>query len=569
MRTGALSSLPFSCLVLPDLFPFLTQPQAKHQQHNTLMSPEQSEPKRKRDFSPRGSFLEHGHGPGRTRKREPEPKPESKKKSPTPKNPTQEEQTKEKRHRARRERGEGRGRESAELSSRGTRGIRGNSARAMTTFKGVMLCDRPADLVPANNDLAAKYKPFLPTSSSAANEQLGLTPAYKELPKRERRMDDAMSRHRKWLAEEQARLRTSREMAEVEDMEHMQRMKQHADFTANLRAAILENKPTSHLFGLKRNVSAATASSTLTADIDVTTGPSDTRGGASTTSDVPEKKSTVIGDIRGGGDTEASAATTGGQDDDRDDEAGLLAFVEGAVDAAKAARDGGEKASCEPHAMKAPEKAVVVPAAARPSWARTEAEDAALEGEEADALVDFVAGLDIDKYLEDLGESEREAAEKFIEEMERGEDVEGTGGEGGDSEDKNDGDLEWRRRFARAVNHLANKDLLGGRVGGGKSEAAGSVFGDANGGRDRNVTRRESRAEDKGWDSSTVVGSDAYQNGVRRGPGEDRLAAEDILRENPQLRAVHSTASVQAMLSKSASTAATRPASQQENNTNC
>lgn len=53
------------------------------------------------------------------------------------------------------------------------------------TVKGVMLCDRP----PQNNDdnvnygtaldTTHKYKPFLPTSSNVANEQLGLTPAYK------------------------------------------------------------------------------------------------------------------------------------------------------------------------------------------------------------------------------------------------------------------------------------------------------------------------------------------------------------------------------------------------------
>ena len=51
---------------------------------------------------------------------------------------------------------------------------------AAKSFKGVMLCDRPAaDAVASKWQDGNKYRPFLPTSRSAANEQLGLTPAYK------------------------------------------------------------------------------------------------------------------------------------------------------------------------------------------------------------------------------------------------------------------------------------------------------------------------------------------------------------------------------------------------------
>ena len=51
---------------------------------------------------------------------------------------------------------------------------------AAKTFKGVMLCERPADSnIKSADGAGGKYRPFLPTSSSAANEQLGLTPAYK------------------------------------------------------------------------------------------------------------------------------------------------------------------------------------------------------------------------------------------------------------------------------------------------------------------------------------------------------------------------------------------------------
>lgn len=53
------------------------------------------------------------------------------------------------------------------------------AATAAKTFKGVMLCERPANGDMKIADGGAKYRPFLPTSSSAANEQLGLTPAYK------------------------------------------------------------------------------------------------------------------------------------------------------------------------------------------------------------------------------------------------------------------------------------------------------------------------------------------------------------------------------------------------------
>lgn len=52
------------------------------------------------------------------------------------------------------------------------------TSNAAKNFKGVMLCDRPAEVATKWQD-GHKYRPFLPTSKSAANEQLGLTPAYK------------------------------------------------------------------------------------------------------------------------------------------------------------------------------------------------------------------------------------------------------------------------------------------------------------------------------------------------------------------------------------------------------
>ena len=58
-----------------------------------------------------------------------------------------------------------------------------------------------------------------------------------------------MSKHRRWLADEQYRLRSNRESDALEEEERLQRIKQHAEFTAGLRATILSNKPSSHLFG--------------------------------------------------------------------------------------------------------------------------------------------------------------------------------------------------------------------------------------------------------------------------------------------------------------------------------
>ena len=436
-----------------------------------------------------------------------------------------------------------------------------------------------------------------------------------------------MSKHRRWLSEEQSRLRGTREHELVQEAERLNRIKQHAEFTAGLRSAILSNKPTSHLFGMQKKdtTSSSGASKGSIKDAagaalgghheDELVNDSDDHGMRTQNSTAlplpsgPDTQTTTMMDAHAAINEEDASLRLDKELMDFIDDAMAMAKEKNGHDiaasestlanaAAVAARVnpseqdercGTDASAAAPSMVNKHKQKSAGPSASasastfmKPKWAQTAVEAHAQEQEEVDALLAFADDLDIDRYLDDLNDEERQGFMSFMEDAEResrrlqeNDDADGTamasaGGrkkhvDDGKEDDDEDAlvrraarEREWKKQFVRAVNHLANRELINGRaapdaddivsVDGARSRCSG-MSGTA--GRAAAARKRQTGAHAEAkWDSSTVLDSnDGYQSvGRRNVDTEKRLVAEDILRENPQFKSVHSSASVLAMM---------------------
>ena len=99
----------------------------------------------------------------------------------------------------------------------------------------------------------------------------------------------------------------------------------------------------------------------------------------------------------------------------------------------------------------------------RPAWELTEDEAEQREDQEEDNLLDFVLGLDIDEFLTDLDDKEREEASRIISDLQENErraaaaeaEAASEAGEGGAA-----AAAAWNQHFVTAVNAVAGRDLL-------------------------------------------------------------------------------------------------------------
>jgi len=163
-------------------------------------------------------------------------------------------------------------------------------------------------------------------------------------------------------------------------------------------------------------------------------------------------------------------------------------------------------------------------AAKKPLWAMTEEEKAGVEDEEALALIEFAENLDYEKYL---GDSEFRQCLQVVKDRARNLQRE---------QDKFKDDL------IRDFNAASEGDEFGSAyTGSPRGSQAGSQLGDLPG-RTGPARVRENRAD---WDGSTACGED--------GPRVDREARSDagrVMEAMPQLKGVHSQASVQKIIEK-------------------
>lgn len=117
----------------------------------------------------------------------------------------------------------------------------------MISFKGVMLCNRPAQIqgsLQAEGSSGAGKPGFVSTVKPA--EQIGLNPINKEYPVMEKDdpNNDVTYRHKKWLEEFQMQRDEMTEMLEIEVMEMEEAKKKFQQREAEKRAAIRAAKQT-------------------------------------------------------------------------------------------------------------------------------------------------------------------------------------------------------------------------------------------------------------------------------------------------------------------------------------
>jgi hypothetical protein len=112
----------------------------------------------------------------------------------------------------------------------------------MGNFKGVMLCNRPAQPAPVptafDDSKRTNKAPFC--STVTGEDQLGSNPIKKEFPARKKKdeSDDVTWRHKRWLAEFQERRNELAEMLEESQVLQEERTRKFQDKQAEMRATI-------------------------------------------------------------------------------------------------------------------------------------------------------------------------------------------------------------------------------------------------------------------------------------------------------------------------------------------
>jgi len=186
-----------------------------------------------------------------------------------------------------------------------------------------------------------------------------------------------------------------------------------------------------------------------------------------------------------------------------------------------------------PAAYKAPSKA----SASKPAWAMTEDEADDFEDAEAALLVDFAKDLDYDSYIDDL--EVRQALNVIRERIDTKKAMDAVAADVDEADDKiaaAGGD--WRAQFVSEWNGDDAKSTASRRAPIPRDE-----FGEGG------ATKQPE------WDVSTAAG-DARETRVS---GAAREMAEQLLNDNPDMRAKHSVKSLASIVEKSRTTEAELP----------
>ncbi|KAK9825742.1 hypothetical protein WJX74_003409 [Apatococcus lobatus] len=218
----------------------------------------------------------------------------------------------------------------------------------------------------------------------------------------------------------------------------------------------------------------------------------------------------------------------------------------------------------------------------KPAWAMTEdrarAAEAAAEQKEEEDLLGFAASLDYDAYLDDLDDAELKTA---LQEAKRP-----------DANEHPEDKAKWRKSFVKALNHLAGMQAKPGpkpaasctaASQAGQSRIAPSDITHLTRDTAASIARREQTIMDQQqasisepglpkWDTSTQLGRESVDEGELKAPLEtlqDLTSSgkalgvkrkthfgQQVLQENPELRRVHSPASMGGLVSSAASTIA-------------
>ena len=189
------------------------------------------------------------------------------------------------------------------------------------------------------------------------------------------------------------------------------------------------------------------------------------------------------------------------------------------------------------------------PVKGRPAWALSQDQAEALDDEEEKELLGFIGGLDFDHFVSKLDEVGLQEALKSLEEKESQQ-------QGGDEK-------AWRESFVTALNRAAYKQVSSSKAqadeDGAESMAGTHISRISHTSRMRTEATMnkiqsakggasgEDAAAQGGWDArSTAAGDERTDAAAQRGLRD----AEEFLLQHPELKTVHSNASVRAMIQK-------------------
>jgi hypothetical protein len=186
-------------------------------------------------------------------------------------------------------------------------------------------------------------------------------------------------------------------------------------------------------------------------------------------------------------------------------------FCEDARERVRTMRAEAEAAAKEERERKAAEKAaakgVPTSSAAKPKWAMTEQENEDFDEEETCELLDFVDALNFDEYIQDLEFREAlNGLKSQVVKLDKAQEV-------------------FKRKLAEQFNSADDDDQPGPNVGGDPFAA------------------RADMAEKPDWDGSVLSEAPSVVS-------EHKDLAERVLKENADMRSVHSAASVSRLIEK-------------------
>ncbi|KAF5833676.1 hypothetical protein DUNSADRAFT_9947 [Dunaliella salina] len=175
----------------------------------------------------------------------------------------------------------------------------------------------------------------------------------------------------------------------------------------------------------------------------------------------------------------------------------------------------------------------------KPAWALSQAEVQKKETSEEDELLAFTEQLDFDAYIDQLDDVELKDAFQELQDIDK---------KGGDEK-------AWQKSFVRACNHAAMRHVQKEKRPANSDDEGDDNCAQSIGSRSIAPTRlraknalREALEQKQGqWDASTRAGDDVAR---MEQASKATAAAEEFLIENPEMKAVHSNASVRALMDK-------------------
>ncbi|KAL6751498.1 hypothetical protein V8C86DRAFT_2777055 [Haematococcus lacustris] len=392
-------------------------------------------------------------------------------------------------------------------------------------IKGVMLADRPGGI--------SASSPFKPSSATESLTPLGytITQDLADFALDELAPANVNYIHKLWLREVEKRRHASQAQLEKQQTEEAKKAESVSHFNAKLRSTILAGRDVSFWRPAMRHAGS--------------TGP---HAKEHTHGEVPEDSQQSefmpAPDVHPAHDTSLPACNATHSLSRKTTPVSVTAAGEAMATQHTGADTGGRAPlpAGTGHKVKSSGKAGSRGCVStKPAWALTEKEVVHAADAEEEELLAFADSLDFDRFMSTLDDLELKDTLQALEEVE---------------ETHKGDDKAWRSSFVRAMRHVSRtRAAQASHPAARGADDCQSVAGmsearsvmSCRSGRVAAPGSCKVDGDDGGWDASTKAGSDgvAVMEAVK-----SMHQADSFLRENPDLKATHSHASVRAMLSR-------------------